>query len=209
MLRWIALLLVSVGLLVAAACDGDGGAEPTATLTVEEATDAPEAPPPEPTKAGPATTTFSKYGFAFEYPQNFSVTEQGLFQNEADDNSGVVAVGVENGEAMVFVVSWVTTVTLIGNLEDSLEGGFEGLEAGGDLRVERGELIETERDGQRMISQFFAATASDGQEAHGILAAFYCEDSQKLFGFNTLNTTISSNEDVLQDFQGFLDTFVC
>lgn len=60
-----------------------------------------------------------------------------------------------------------------------------------------------------MLYQYFTATDSEGEQAHGIIAAFYCEDSQKLFVAQTINTAISAKQDILQDFETYLDSFVC
>ena len=40
---------------------------------------------------------YSKYGFSFEYPKTYSVTEMGMLQSEADEASGAVqaALGYE------------------------------------------------------------------------------------------------------------------
>ena len=102
-------------------------------------------------------------------------------------------------------------MTLLGDyLGDSLDGGIQELEESeGIVSVDTGERVETDFEGQRVLYQFFTTTDVTGEEAHGLVAGFYCEDSQKLFSFNILTTIISTNQDILQDFETYSDSFVC
>ena len=172
-------------------------------------------PTPSPTQF----ETYSKYGFSFEYPKNFSVTEMGVLESEANDTSGLVLAGVENGEIEYFQVAWVKMMPavielgpggLAGNLKASLEDGFAAMEATeGIASVEEGELVETTKAGHLMFYQYYSATFTEGHRAYGISSGFYCDETLKLFGLITMNDTISANEDVLEDFQNYLDSFVC
>ncbi len=57
-----------------------------------------------PTPIAALSKDYSNYGFGFDYPDGFSVTEMGMFDSEANDNSGVVQVGIENDEFQMFQV---------------------------------------------------------------------------------------------------------
>lgn len=162
-----------------------------------------------------ATNIYSKYGFSFEYPEESTVTEKGLIENEADENSGIVTIQFGGDEARMFSVSWMLLappeLARPGyKMEDRLEGAFESMEGSQVFAsLDRGELVETHRDGNRMLYQYFTATGDDGQQGHGILAGFYCLESRKLFSFSTFNTAVSTKQDILRDFETYLDSFVC
>ncbi len=175
--------------------------------------------PPTPAPTPTQFNTYSKYGFSFEYPNTFSVTEMGILESQANDTSGLVMAGVENGELEYFQVVWVKAMPdvmelgpggLAGSLKASLEDGFAGMETSeGITSVEEGELVETTKAGHLMFCQYYSVTSTEGPRAYGIVSCFYCDESLKLFGLMTMNDTISANEDVLEDFQNYLDSFVC
>ena len=189
------VILIALVLLVASACGGGG---------------APATPTPTPTEF----KTYSKYGLSFEYPKRFSVTEMGVLENEASDNSGIVQVGIENDEVQIFQTMWIQIVQatweIAGDLEMMLDGGFEALEtAEGTVGVVRGELVDTTKAGHQMLYQYYTCTITGGERLYGIQALFYCDESQKVFQLLTINNTISATQDVLQDFENYLDSFVC
>lgn len=163
--------------------------------------------------------TYSKYGFSFQYPKTFPVTEMGILENEANDTSGLVIVGVENEDIEYFQVGWIKMMPdmmeigpggLEGNLNDMLEDGFAALESTeGIAGVEKGELVEAHKAGHLMFYQYYTATSTEGDKAYGIATCFYCDNSLKLFSLQTINNAISAKKDVLEDFQNYLDSFVC
>ena len=159
-------------------------------------------------------TTFSKYGFSFEYPKKFSVTEMGLMQREANDTSGMVQVGVENEEIQMFQVMWIqivqSTWKVSGDLEQMLIDSFAGMETAEDVAiVERGESVDTTKAGHQMFYQYYTMTSTEGDRAHGIVAVFYCDESEAVYQLITINNTITAKQAVLEDFQTYLDSFVC
>ena len=194
-MRGVIIAALVAGSMLLVACGGEGEQEKVAT-------------PAAPIEAAPATKTYSKYGFSFEYPKDFPVSESGLMENEASDNSGMVQVGVENGEVEFFQVGWINT--LLFDLESGLEGGFVALEGEEDVAsLDRGEVVEGDKAGHRMLYQYFTATATDGDEARGIGSVLYCDKSQKAFTLLTINNTIGADQDVLKDFETCLDSFAC
>ena len=174
-------------------------------------------PTPTPTQF----KTYSKYGFSFEYPKTFSVTETGIQESEANDTSGMVQAWVENEDTEIFQVGWIRMMPdmmeigpggLEGNLKDSLEGGFAAMESSeGVASVEKGELVEATQAGHLMFYQYYTSNSTEGDEAYGIASCFYCDESLKLFSLMTMtmNSTISARKDVLEDFQNYLGSFVC
>lgn len=196
-MRKLAIVLIPL-LITALVIGGCGGGEEQVT---------PEATPSE-------SRTFSKYGFSFEYPKSFSVTEMGLFSNEANDASGLVQVSIEKGEELEMLqVVWIeiveSTWEIMGDLEYEVESFFEGMEAQGDIGVDRGELVQTSMAGHQMLYRYYSTTDVEEGKWYGIAACFYCDRSQKEFGIQTLNTTISAKEDLLEGFMTYLDSFVC
>lgn len=123
--------------------------------------------------------TYSKYGFSFEYPKNFSISEMGFLLNEADDNSGIVQVKVvENEESELFQTAWmkmmpniiaITPGGLEGYLKDMLEEAFVGMEGAAEgASLERGELVETTKAGHQMFYQYYSITTTEGDKHYGI-----------------------------------------
>lgn len=154
--------------------------------------------------------TYSKYGFSFEYPQSFLVFEQGLLESQANDTSGAVAAAVGNEEIKGAFVSWLKTQESLVDLEAGIEGGFEAMEADETvINYERGELVETTKEGHEILYQYYTTTYSDGGKVFGIMGVWYCDKSQIFFCLMTMNSTISSKEDVLTDYLDYLDNFVC
>lgn len=154
--------------------------------------------------------TYSKYGFSFEYPESFLAFEQGLLESQANDTSGMVVVAIENEEIKCASVGWLKTQESLVDLEGGIEGAFEATEADETLiNLERGELVETTKEGHRILYQYYAETYSDIGEVFGIFGNWYCDKSQIFFSLMTINSTISSKEDVLTDYLDYLDNFVC
>jgi hypothetical protein len=166
--------------------------------------------------------TYSKYGFSFEYPKAFYVTEMGALESEANDSSGVVEFLVENGEPEFCYVGW--TATTPGETE-SWEGGVEGylknqievtiavLEVAGNYTTigsfAAGELLESTKAGHLMFYQYVDYTPTEGDRVYGAISFFYCDESQKLFSLMTASMTTTTEEDGLENFQNYLDSFVC
>ncbi len=152
--------------------------------------------------------TYSRYSFSFEYPQSFLLFEQGLLESQANDTSGLVYAADENEEFESVFVGWIKAQEQIFDLEIAIEDGLQGMEGEGIASVERGELVETTKAGHRMLYQYYAATDVEGDKAFGIFGVWYCDKLQKLYMLYTMNTTISSKESVLRDYQSYLDYFV-
>jgi len=161
------------------------------------------------------TKTYSKYGFSFEYPRTFSVTETGILENEANDTSGIVQVFTEeNEEIKIFQVAWGIAEIEPDELEDALvngiEEGFIVFETDeGIASYERGERVETTKAGHLLFYQYYAANSTEGDEVYGVISCFYCDESPKFFSLVTADNTISAMTDALGDFQNYLDSFVC
>lgn len=162
----------------------------------------------------PETKTFSNHGFSFEYPGKFSVTERGLYDYVANDISGVVEAFREDDEIEMFQTIWVHTrpdeFEPTDDLPMMLEDAFAGIESVENIAgFDTSELVETTKAGQELLYKYYTFNFVGGDRVNGIVGAFYCEDGQKLFRLLTMNSTISDRQDVLEDFQRYLDSFVC
>ena len=158
--------------------------------------------------------TYSKYGFSFEYPKDFLVLEQGLLESQANDSSGMVQVGIQNDEVQMFQTGWIkmikSTWEVDGNLKRTLGESFSRMEtAEGVVSLNRGWLVGTNKAGHQMIYQYYNMTFTEGGKAYGIVAVFYCDESQVIYQLITINDTISAKQDILEDFQNYLGHFVC
>lgn len=152
--------------------------------------------------------TFSGYGFSFDYPDGFALREFGVQDDQANDVSGAVQVTSESGGTRGFQVSWMDT--MIYSLESTLQGALAGMEKPEEIAsVDGGETVEGEKAGHRMLYQYYTMTTTQGDEAHGIAATFFCNESHRLFVLVTTNGTVSANDDVLEDFNTYLDSFAC
>lgn len=194
------LILVSIAPLSLIGCGGD-----TETSTASNM------------PARPEMSTFSKYGFSFEYPEDLLVWQGGLLEDNANENSGTVQVTPEEEGFPLFAVSWVKTWQW--GLEGGLEAGFAGIDNWEGIEsVQKGELVETAKSGQRMLYQeghlmlyqYYIATTKT-QIVYGIVAAFYCDDTQRAFGLVTMQSTTTPlfSQEVLDNFKDYVDYFAC
>jgi hypothetical protein len=158
--------------------------------------------------------TYSNHDFSFEYPGKYSVAERGLYDYVANDISGVVEAFREDDEIEMFQTIWIYTspgtIRSTGDLRIFLEDAFAGIESIDNIAgFETSELAKTTKAGQELLYQYYTFDFVGGDRVKGIVGAFYCEGGQKMFRLSTMNSTISKRQDVLEDFQRYLDSFVC
>ncbi|MBN1899306.1 MAG: hypothetical protein JW827_11060 [Spirochaetes bacterium] len=152
--------------------------------------------------------TFSKYDLSFQYPADFPITEFGLLSNEANETSGLVQAGRQEKDIIMYQVTWIKTEKY--DLEKGLEGGFAGLKnSKGIEKVARGKREERELKGHRVLLEDYSVQASTGEKVYGILAGLYCDKAGRGYVLMTMNSTISKREDVISDFEKFLNSFNC
>lgn len=158
--------------------------------------------------------TYSKYGFSFEYPKKHSINEIGMLQNEATEESGLVQATLGNEELLQ--VTWVGMQQSIWevavDLQVSLEDSFAGLEEESIETIQRGELlgaINIPHIPHPTLYQDYVAIETEGNKIYGVVAVFYCDESQKLFKLMTVNYTSGAKQDVLGQFLHFLNSFIC
>ena len=130
-----------------------------------------------------------------------TITEEGVIDATANDNSGMV-IGESFGPYKAFAVSWAKSSTPLtrGDLENALEEVFNtpGFER-------KGSLVETTKSGHEMIYQRYTYT-EDWTKTYGIVGALYCNIDEKLYVLANEQTT---EQDILQIYEQYLDSFVC
>jgi len=165
-----------------------------------------------PTPIAALSKDYSKFGFGFDYPTGFSIIEMGMLDSEANDNSGLVQVAIQTDGIQMFQVAWfhvtLSTWRTMGDWQQMLTNTLEGMKVEGIESVDKGEIVETTKAGHEMGYQCYEMT-SMGVTAYGIAAVFHCDDNQRCYQLIIVDSTISAEEDVLEDFMSYLDSFVC
>ena len=145
--------------------------------------------------------SYSNFGLSFNYPNNMRLSEQGLLDNTATEVSGLVIGTNEKDEVLLF--GWLKSVSTI-PLEQTLDGAFNGMKnAEGVLSVVEGELVEGEKDRNKMIYQYYTLTTKE-KTFRGIYAGWYSKASQKLY---QLNVMVLEDENLLPMFEMYLNSF--
>jgi hypothetical protein len=155
---------------------------------------------------GNSYDTFYRYGISFRYPAGFELSEYDVIGDSANKTSGAVQVRAPSGEPVrAFQVNWMETIVY--GLENSLQNAFNGMEKGSGIdNVEKRKLVEDEKDGIRMLCQYYTLTTDDTSKASGIVASFYYPDERMLFTVVTL-TPAGEEAEILSDFRSYLDSF--
>ncbi len=146
--------------------------------------------------------TYSKYGFSFEYPKQMMISERGLFENTANDNSGIIVGELKNGGNEIILIGWLKSIVNI-KLEPTLEGAFGGMNSStGVTSLVKGEFVDTTKDGDRMIYQYYNISG-ENETMYGIYGVWYSDESQKLYQLNVMY----SGGDVLLVYQKYVNSF--
>ena len=195
-----AMILICAAVLALVGCGGNGQ---TSGATQK----------PDTTEVKP----FSTCGFSFEYPRAFSISQEGLLDEDANENTGFVQVAPAVGQLPLFAVTWVRTWHW--GLEGALDAGFAGIENWEGIEsIAKGELVETTlathgmlyESRHRMLYRPYTATDENGVvKVRGVVAALYCDQTQRAFGLVTLNEAATSAQQALLTFQDYVDSFVC
>jgi len=158
---------------------------------------------------------YSGFGFAFEYPQGYTIAVNGLFDPQANMESGIVEVRCDKEPKKSFQVIWQqrskenyeSTV----QLEKDLAGLFDALTSTRRVDLETGQQAETTLRGHPTIYQTYSAFPQEVQfEAqYGVQAVLYCQSSEKWFALKTFRDAPATDTALVEDFLSFADTFRC
>jgi hypothetical protein len=164
------------------------------------------------TNTSPDKKVYTNFGFSFQYPKGWTISEMGMLQSQADGSSGLVQATKSYDKLLQ--VAWVGMVEdlfeMTGGLEVTLEDSFSGLLMDGSVNdLEKGEIVETTHQGHYLMYQDFAADGYAGESIRGVVGCFYCDDSERVYQVMTGDTSNVSKSVVLNDFQVFLDSLIC
>ena len=137
-----------------------------------------------PSRAAPKPSsgfsTYSNYGFSFQYPQGMTITERGLLDNTATIASGTVLGETQGTKYELILVAWFRSVNPI-PLEPTLDGAFTGMSnAQGVSSVVKGTQGEIAKAGYRVLYQYFTITAG-GRTSYGVYSVWYSTGGQRLY----------------------------
>jgi hypothetical protein len=160
------------------------------------------------TRGGGAHTTYSNYGFSFEYPAGMEIAELGLWDPEPNQNSGRVVGYLEEEDRFEIVsVDWIsypiTEAPTTWELEDILDEGFALMEADGATITWRGSFEYGAVSGHPIVYESFTGIIED-VTSDGVYGIWYCDQSQRLYELIVLR-----NDGAQDAFQRYLDSFVC
>ncbi|UCB46770.1 MAG: hypothetical protein JSV25_04945 [Spirochaetota bacterium] len=170
---------------------------------------------------------YNKYGFSFEYPQYFVVGELGMFEGPASYYSGAVIASnplYEELSECIIVVWLKITKSIVKSYEKSfLEEGlnsafdesfkefFKESTGRDESIIEHGELVESKKAGHLMLCQYYVETDPEDEDFKALmrLGIWYCAMDQKVYMVFYFNSNISKIEDVIKEYQNYIDRFTC
>jgi CubicO group peptidase (beta-lactamase class C family) len=155
----------------------------------------------------PLQETYSKYGFSFDYPSGMTITENGIREESASENSGVVQFRSEIPFELINVI-WYTSEEAP-DLEAFLDELFGIMESGGTEVNNRSPLVTSVKAGHKMVYQPVNIT-DQGFLITGIVGSWYCDEADQIYTFYYMSLPeIATQEDLQREFQIHLDSLVC
>ena len=157
-------------------------------------------------------TTFSNYGFSFEYPGDYSIREFGIKEEDGKIVGSQLQVRPKEGYGGI-QINWVNTRVdeynmIYLKLEDSIEADFNLIEQSESIAsIDRGEIVESEKDGNRMLYSYYTITPVEGGLARGIGAVFHYREAGRFISLFTTNDISCSDDEIMKKFEEFLDSF--
>ncbi len=165
----------------------------------------PQQPPPT-----TFSTDFSKYGFGFNYPQSLYITEMGMFDTEANYESGMVQATTISGIEL-FQVAWfgstLSFYELMGDSQELLDATFESMSMPGIESINRGNILETTKAGHLVVYQNYTFELL-GERIGGVVSIFYCDVSERVYQLITISDSTSTTQEAIEYFQSYLSSFV-
>ncbi|MDD4876113.1 MAG: hypothetical protein PHQ86_03145 [Dehalococcoidales bacterium] len=156
---------------------------------------------------------YSKFGFSFEYPRQYSIEEIGMQDIKPNNTSGMINVWSESKEEELFSVMWLSGIPASNIsssiLQEQLAKTLEsvGSAEGGSIKKEQ--ILETTTAGHKVYGQCYFHKTPEGDNVYGILGMFYCDNSSRLFQLNLCTSINKTNQAIINSLQNYLDTFTC
>ncbi len=148
--------------------------------------------------------TYSNFGFSFKYPKGMYLSESGMFDARANDDSGMILGELED---QIFEVCWMKMAGIAPThsmSEIAIENAFSGMETVEGTTIDRGKKGETTVNGHKIIYQQFSASFED-VSFYGVVGVWYCNESEKQF----VLLPMSEESDAFSLFKDYLSSFVC
>jgi hypothetical protein len=169
------------------------------------------------------TETFSNYGFSFEYPAGYELTERENAKGEANSSSdGTIFVKKydEGRTATQFMVTWYSLTTgstwtptedaLLAHFEKNLAGYRQIWKEDGYESVQIGEVVGDSCGGHSMLCVYYEFTAADvGGTVYGTVGELYCDRSCRLSELLTMERGAGSEDDAMAFLRVFTSSLVC
>lgn len=147
--------------------------------------------------------TYSNYGFSFQYPKTWTISEHGLFDNTADSNSGLVTAQSSTSQNDLVLVGWnhsVNTIDPSTVLTPAINGFQKG--SGGTSLVMGQQGTTTTTAGYSVLYQPFSITVS-GTHINAVWSAWYSTHGQRLYQMSV----VTSGQDAMSPFSTYLSSF--
>ena len=147
--------------------------------------------------------TYSNYGFSFQYPKTWTITEHGLFDSTADSNSGLVTAQSTTSQNDLVLVGWnhsVNTIDPSTVLTPAINGFQKG--SGGTNLVIGQQGTTTTTAGYSVLYQPFSITVS-GNNINAVWSAWYSTHGQRLYQLSV----VTSGQDAMTSFNTYLSSF--
>ncbi|MGP8322627.1 MAG: PGF-CTERM sorting domain-containing protein [Methanosarcinaceae archaeon] len=148
--------------------------------------------------------TYSNFGFSFKYPKGMSLSENGMIDARANDDSGMI---IGELEGHILEVCWMKMAGISPTNfmpEIVIENTFSGMETVEGTIIDRGKKGETTVNGHKIIYQQFDASIED-ISFNGVVGLWYCNESEKQF----ILLPMSEELDAFSLFNDYLGSFVC
>ena len=166
--------------------------------------------PKQPSPTTTFSTDFSKYGFGFNYPKNLYIIEMGIFDTEANYESGIVQATSISGTELL-QVSWFgatpSLYELMGSSQELLDATFEGMNLSDIGSINKGSILERTKAGHTVVYQGYTIELF-GEKVVGVVSIFYCDVSGRVYQLITMSNSISTTQEAIEYFQSFLSSFV-
>jgi CubicO group peptidase (beta-lactamase class C family) len=155
-----------------------------------------------------ASQTYDRYGFSFEYPWGFSLLEAPVpGRDTLSDASGLVQASSSWYPPELMTVVWDAPGA--GADRDAyLEAFLASITGQSGLEVTRGASTESQKDGHRMVVQFFDAT-TDELHLAAVTGVWICDQANRVYVVTYATGSELAAQDLLATFEQLLASFVC
>ena len=152
-------------------------------------------------------STYSNHGFSFQYLKTWTITERGLQDSTANDNSGIVIADNPSSQTDLVLVGWLHSVQNVdpSTVLPSAINGFQNGSGGSGLVMGQTGTAHT-KAGYTVPYQEFSITVS-GNHIDGVWSAWYSTHGQRLYQLSVVGSAQDS-VGILSSYNTYLSSFV-